>query len=198
MSLAGTELQLLSLQVGTARRVGMGERKVLTAFGKQAVAGALPVLPLGLLGDQQADLSVHGGLEKAVYAYPAEHYPFWQALRQEAGLGQIDDRLPPGSLGENLTLSGLLETGVWAGDVLRFADCELRVTLPREPCYKFNAVMGLAQASRHMAQSGFCGFYLAVQRAGSLRAGEAFELMPGRRQVSIPQLFAAKMRKHLR
>ena len=158
--------QLVSVQIGVARRTRIGERNILTAYGKQPVAQAVPVLPLGLMGDEQADLSIHGGLEKAVYAYPSEHYAFWQAARGEAGLGDIDDSLPPGSLGENLTLAGLLETGVWAGDVLKFPDCELRVTLPREPCYKFNAAMGFARASKMMAQTGFCGFYLAVKTPG--------------------------------
>ena len=190
--------QLLSIQVGVARRITIGERSILTAYGKQGVADAVPVLPLGLLGDEQVDLSVHGGLEKAIYAYPSEHYAYWQAARQNAGLGQIDDRLPHGSLGENLTLQGLLETGVWAGDVLKFPGCELRVTLPREPCYKFNAAMGFGSASKLMAQSGLCGFYLAVQSPGTLRAGDAFEVIAGRRGVSIPALFAAKLSKHLR
>ncbi len=190
--------QVLSVQVGLARRVHIGGRSLLTAFGKQAVAGDVPVMPLGLTGDEQADLSVHGGLEKAVYAYPSEHYAYWQAARQQAGLAHIDDSLPHGSLGENLTLQGLLETGVWAGDVLKFAHCELQVRLPREPCYKFNAAMGFAQASKLMAQTGFCGFYLSVLTPGTLRAGDAFELIPGRRGVSIPTLFNAKMGKHLR
>ena len=190
--------QLLSVQVGTARRIKIGERSIMSAYGKQPVAGAVPVLPLGLLGDEQADLSIHGGLEKAVYAYPSEHYAYWQAARRQAGLGDIDDSLPPGSLGENLTLEGLLETGVWAGDVLRFPGCELRVTLPREPCYKFNAAMGFGRASKLMAQTGFCGFYLAVQTPGTLRAGDSFEVIAGRRGVGIPALFAAKLAKHLR
>ena len=201
MSSAGTDPampQLLSVQIGVARRTKVGERSILTAYGTQPVAQAVPVLPLGLMGDEQADLSVHGGLEKAVYAYPSEHYAFWQAARREAGLGDIDDSLPPGSLGENLTLAGLLETGVWAGDVLKFPGCELRVTLPREPCYKFNAAMGFARASKLMAQTGFCGFYLAVKTPGVLRAGDAFEVVPGRRGVGIPALFAAKLAKHLR
>jgi MOSC domain-containing protein YiiM len=191
-------LELLSVQAGLARRIKIGERSVLTASAKQAVTGEVPVMPLGLFGDEQADLSIHGGLEKAVYAYPSEHYAFWQHERQQAGLGRIDDSLPHGSFGENLTLAGLLETSVWAGDVLRFANCELRVTLPREPCYKFNASIGFASASKLMAQSGFCGFYLAVETPGALSAGESFKLIPGRRSVSIPQLFAAKMSKHLR
>lgn len=189
---------LLSVHLGAARRVSMGGRTVLTAMGKRPVAGPVPVLPLGLLGDEQADLSIHGGLEKAVYAYPAEHYPFWQAARREQGLDQIDDSLPFGSLGENLTLQGLMESDVWAGDVLKFPHCELQVRIPREPCYKFNAAMGFSRASRLMAQSGFCGFYLSVLTAGSLSAGDTFELLPGRRSVGIPELFAAKMGKHLR
>lgn len=190
--------QLLSVQRAAARRVNIGGRPVLTAMGKQAVAGPVPVLPLGLLGDEQADLSVHGGLEKAVDAYPAEHYPFWQAARREQGLDQMDDSLPFGSLGENLTLQGLLESEVWAGDVLKFPHCELQVRIPREPCYKFNAAMGFARASRLMGQSGFCGFYLSVLTPGTLSAGDRFELLPGRRSVSIRQLFAAKLGKHLR
>ena len=189
---------LVSIQTATCRRVKMGERTVLTAFGKLPVAGDVAVMPLGLVGDEQADLSVHGGLEKAVYAYPAEHYAFWKNARVEAGVCPLEDSLPYGGLGENLTLQGLLEADVWAGDVLRFVNCELKVTLPREPCYKFNAVMGFARASKLMAQSGFCGFYLSVLTPGTLRAGETFELVRGRRSVRIAQLFAAKMSKHLR
>ena len=190
--------QILSVQLGLARRIRIGERSILSAYGKQPVTGAVPVLPLGLLGDEQADLSIHGGLEKAVYAYPSEHYAFWQDARRQAGLGDIDDSLPPGSLGENLTIAGLLETGVWAGDVLKFPGCELRVTLPREPCHKFNAAMGFGRASRLMAQTGFCGFYLAVAKPGTLQAGDSFQVIPGRRGVGIPALFAAKRAKHLR
>ncbi|MBC7608951.1 MAG: MOSC domain-containing protein [Polaromonas sp.] len=188
--------QILSIQLGTARRVKIGERQILTAFNKQQVQYEVAVTPLGLLGDEQADLSVHGGLEKAVYAYPSEHYAFWKNARLEAAVSPMDDSLPTGSLGENLTLEGLLESGVWAGDVLTFANCQLKVTLPREPCYKFNAAMGFARASKLMANSGFCGFYLSVLTPGKLRAGESFELIAGRRSVSIPQLFAAKLSKH--
>ena len=106
--------------------------------------------------------------------------------------------MPYGSLGENLTLHGLLEADVWAGDLLKFANCELKVSVPREPCYKLNAAMGFSRASKLMAQSRFCGFYLSVVTPGTLRAGETFELVRGRRSASIVQLFAAKMSKHLR
>ena len=113
-------------------------------------------------------------------------------------MSTFDESLPHGLLGENLTLAGLLETDVWAGDVLQFANCTLAVTVPREPCYKFNAAMGFAQATRLMATNGFCGFYLSVRETGSISAGESFKLIPGRRNVSIVQLFNAKMFKHLR
>lgn len=189
---------LLSVQLGTARRVKMGGRTVLTAFNKQAIPGDVAVMPLGLLGDEQADFSIHGGLEKAVYAYPSEHYGFWQKARLDAGVNLLIEGLEYGLLGENLSLRGLLETEVWAGDVLKFPHCALKVTLPREPCHKLNAAMGFSRASRLMAESGFCGFYLSVLTPGSLRAGESFEVIAGRRGVSIPQLFAAKMSKHLR
>ncbi len=190
--------RLLSVQAGSARRVRIGERTVLTAINKQAVSGDVPVMPLGLMGDEQADLSIHGGLEKAIYAYPSEHYEFWRYARHSAGVSTVDESLPHGLLGENLTLSGLLETDVWAGDVLQFANCTLAVTVPREPCHKFNAAIGFAQATRLMATHGFCGFYLSVRETGCIRAGESFKLIPGRRSVSIVQLFKAKMFKHLR
>ena len=190
--------QLLSVQTGTARRLKIGDSHVLTAFHKQSVDHPVAVSPLGLMGDEQADLSVHGGLEKAVYAYPAEHYDFWKNARREAGVSPLDDRLEPGSLGENLTLQGLLETDVWVGDVLKFRACELRVTLPREPCFKFAAAMGFSRAVRLMAQNGLCGFYLSVSLPGTLRAGETFELVPGRRSVSLTQLASARLAKHLR
>lgn len=189
---------LLSIQTAPARRVEIEGRSVLTAIHKLPVTGPVQVSAMGLSGDEQADLSVHGGLDKAVYAYPVEHYPFWQSARAQAGLMGTDDALPLGTFGENLSLQGLLETEVWVGDVLRFAACALRVTQPRQPCYKFNAVIGFSGASKVMAQSGYCGFYLALAQAGHLSAGESFELVPGPRRLSISESFQAKMFKHLR
>jgi MOSC domain-containing protein YiiM len=191
-------MQILGIQVGSARKVLIGGRAVLTAIRKTSVSGAVEVKTLGLEGDEQVDLSVHGGLEKAVYAYPSEHYGFWRQQRVNAGLAEIDDQLPFGAMGENLTLSGLLEADLWVGDVLEFAHCTLRVEQPREPCFKFNAAMGFNTAVKAMAQSGFCGFYLSVDRAGSLQAGENFALRQGPRRISIPERFNARMFKHMR
>jgi len=191
-------MQLLGIQTGTARKALIGGRSVLTAIRKTAVTGPVAVKPLGLEGDEQADLSVHGGLEKAVYAYPSEHYGFWQAQRRAAGLADIDAELPFGSMGENLSLAGLLEADVWVGDVLQFAQCALRVEQPREPCFKFNAAMGFSAAVKAMAQSGFCGFYLSVVEPGTLTVGEQFALHQGPRRISINERFNAKMFKHMR
>lgn len=189
---------LQSIQLGKAAALQIQGRSIQSAIRKQPVAGDVQVRPLGLHGDEQVDLSVHGGLDKAVYAYPLEHYPFWQQERLAAGLASASEVLPPGFMGENLSLRGLLEADVWVGDLLRFPRCVLRVTQPREPCYKFNAVMGFAQASKRMAQSGYCGFYLAVEEGGTVCAGESFTLEPGARSYSIAQRFAVKMNKHLR
>jgi MOSC domain-containing protein YiiM len=134
-------------------------------------------------------------LTKAVYAYPTEHYSFWQTVRAQAKAAAWDQPLQPGALGENLSLEGLLESEVCIGDLLRFADCELAVSEPRFPCFKFNAAMGFNQAAKLMGQNAWCGFYLAVRTPGTMRPGESFELVPGPREVGIQELFRAKMRK---
>lgn len=192
--------RLLSINVAQATHVEIQGRRILTAIGKQPVStqacpARIEVKPLGLAGDEQADPSVHGGLSKAVYAYPIEHYGFWQTVRAQAGLQAWGEALPAGSLGENLTLSGLLEADAHIGDVLRFPDCTLAISEPRRPCFKLEAKLGFKHAIKMMAQSGFCGFYLAVRTPGTLAAGESYELIPGPREVSIRDLFRAKMQK---
>lgn len=185
-------MKLLSLNVSLARAVQIKGRSLMTGIGKRAVDGPVNVGALGLDGDEQADLSVHGGLSKAVYAYPSEHYPFWQTVRAQARVSLWDEPLPPGMMGENLTLEGLLEKDVCVGDVLRFPDCELAVSEPRFPCFKFNAAMGFEQASKLMFANGWCGFYLSVRVAGTLRAGERFDVIPGPREVGIVELFRSR------
>lgn len=184
---------IVSVNVSRARPLRINGRDVLSGIGKRAVEGDVAVRPLGLEGDEQADPSVHGGLAKAVYAYPSEHYAFWRTVRAQAQVSLWDEELPPGFLGENLTLSGLQESQVWIGDVLRFPRCELAVSEPRFPCFKFTAVMGFPHAGKMMAQSAWCGFYLAVRSPGSLRAGEAFDVVPGPREVGIVELFRSRL-----
>lgn len=141
------------------------------------------------------DTSVHGGLSKAVYAYPHEHYTFWQTVRAQAQAQSWGEALPHGMLGENLTLTGLLEGDVYVGDVLQFPDCALAISEPRRPCYKFQAIMGFKHAVKMMAQSGYCGFYLAVRQPGTIAAGESYDVIPGAREVSIAELFKARMHR---
>ena len=183
------------LHVNTARagvRVIDG-RDVLTAIGKRPVNGPVGVQALGLASDEQADLTVHGGLSKAVYAYPSEHLPFWQTVRAQAGVAGWNDAVPPGLMGENLSIAGLLEVDAFIGDVLRFPHCELAVSEPRFPCFKFNAAMGFKHAAKLMAANAWCGFYLAVRTPGTLAAGDAFEVVPGPREVGITELFRARV-----
>jgi MOSC domain-containing protein YiiM len=191
-------LRVLSLNLGRCERLRIGERSVLSGIGKRPVDGPVTVARLGLEGDEQADLSVHGGLDKAVYAYPAAHYAFWHAARRERKVSLFDETLPPGFMGENLTVEGLLEHEVYVGDRLHFPDCVLRVTAPREPCYKFNAVMGFVQAGRTMALAGNCGYYLAVDQPGTIAAGQEAWLQAGQRGLSIAQAIAGKWAKHAR
>jgi MOSC domain-containing protein YiiM len=193
-----TPLQLHSINLGRAQPLLAGGRKVLSGIGKRAVVGPVAVGRTGLAGDEVADLSVHGGLDKAVYAYPQEHYAFWQAARREHGVSLFDEALPAGFMGENLTVTGLLEHDVYVGDVLQFADCTLRVAAPREPCFKFNAVMGFALAAKLMVTEQRCGWYMSVDRPGTLTAGEAFTLLPGRRSLSIADAIDGMRAKHLR
>ena len=180
------QLQLLGIQVGAVQSLKVGDQRVMSGFRKHAARGPVAVNALGLAGDEQADLTVHGGIAKAVYAYPVEHYAFWREHRRALGLSTD---LPYGSLGENLTLRGVLEASLYVGDELRFPDCVLRVTQPRGPCYKLNAAMDDSTAVRAMAQSGCSGFYLAVDVPGSVTAGQPFEVIAGPRGTPLMTLF---------
>ena len=141
---------------------------------------------LGFDGDEQVDRTVHGGRDKAVYAYPVEHYPVWRTMRAQGA--KIDEPLPHGFIGENLTIEGLTETRVWIGDVLVLEPAEasdeppvrLRVDGPRRPCFKFNVRMGFNHASKMMEQSGYCGFYLEVLQTGTVAAGDRIRVDAGR------------------
>jgi MOSC domain-containing protein YiiM len=167
-----------------------GERElVASAIDKRAVsrledARVVPVAAMGIEGDEQADRTVHGGLDQAVYVYPHEHYAFWRTVRSQA---KVDGALEPGAMGENLLVEGLLEPAVFVGDRLVIGEVELRVERPRSPCFKFNARMGFGQAVKLMVQSGYTGFYCSVVRQGRLAAGDSILVRPGERVASIDQ-----------
>jgi MOSC domain-containing protein YiiM len=189
-------MKVLQVCAGRAQQVTIGARRVLTAIGKRPL-GDTPVAvgPLGLASDEQADPSVHGGPSKALYAYPSEHHAFWRTVRAQARVALWDAAVPPGLFGENLLLQGLTEEQLWIGDRLQLPGCVLAVSEPRYPCFKFNASMGFAQASRLMVQSGYSGAYLAVLEPGHVRAGDTIELVAGPREVSLRELFRARSRR---
>lgn len=151
---------------------------VLTSIFKSPVPGTVHVGKLNLEGDQQSDLSVHGGPDKAIYVYPTEHYPYW---KQELTTAELLD----GSFGENLTTEGLLENEVFIGDQLRIGSAEFRVTQPRMPCFKLGIRFGRPDIIKRFLNSRRTGFYLAVTREGELAPGDAIERI-GREAHHVP------------
>ena len=143
----------------------------------------IEITRLGVAGDEQADLSVHGGIEKAIYVYPIEHYAFWNDLLSRETKKPVD--LALGAFGENFTIEGLVETEIFIGDQMQIGDLQFTVVKLREPCFKFNAKMGYKGAAKAMLQSGFSGWYLRVNQTGTLAAGAAIQVLPGQRLTSI-------------
>jgi MOSC domain-containing protein YiiM len=158
-------LTLISVQVGVPRTVTRDGQDVSTGIFKSPVEKRLRMRHLNLEGDQQADLTVHGGQNKAVYAYPSEHYPYWKKE-----LPGVD--LPWGAFGENLTTSGLLESAVCIGDRFTIGAAEVVVTQPRLPCYKLNLKFDRDDMVKRFLASHYSGFYLRVLREGEIGAGD--------------------------
>jgi MOSC domain-containing protein YiiM len=160
---------LISIQVGMPRSVPQGGQEVSTGIFKLPVTNRLPLRSLNLDGDQQADLTVHGGRDKAVYAYPSEHYPFWKKE-----LPGVD--LPWGAFGENFTTEGLLESNVCLGDRFTIGTAEVVVTQPRNPCFKLNLKFGRDDMVTRFLASHRSGFYLRVLREGEVGAGDEIKI----------------------
>jgi MOSC domain-containing protein YiiM len=185
-------VKIVQVSVGVGRQTTIKGRQVMTGIYKQPVTGPVGLSKTGLQGDEQADLSRHGGLSKAVYAYPQEHLALWRTLRAQARVSLWDEAVPAGLMGENLLIEGLLEADMWIGDRLLLPHCVLAISEPRFPCFKFIAAMGFEQAAKMMVQSGTCGSYLAVVEPGTLQAGDAFTVQAGPREVSIAELFRSR------
>ncbi|MBU3592662.1 MOSC domain-containing protein [Polynucleobacter sp. 71A-WALBACH] len=161
---------------------------VASAIDKKSISNLASPTPieitrLGVAGDEQADLSVHGGIEKAIYVYPIEHYDFWNSLLTRETKKSVE--LPLGAFGENFTIEGLLETEIFIGDQMQIGDLQFTVVKLREPCFKFNAKMGYKGAAKAMLQSGFSGWYLRVNHTGLVTAGAEIKVIPGQRLTSI-------------
>jgi MOSC domain-containing protein YiiM len=162
-------MRVTAVSVGLPREVKWRGRTVLTSIFKKPVAGRVRVERLNLAGDRQSDLTVHGGAEKAVYVYPAEHYGFW---REKLGIAE----LPWGAFGENLTTEGLDEASVQIGDRLKIGTASFTVTQPRMPCYKLALRFDRLEMVKWLLESGRTGFYLSVAQEGELGAGDAIAL----------------------
>lgn len=161
-------MKVLSVNVGKPQVVLWNGKPVLTGIFKEPVTGATRLRNLNFDGDRQADLTVHGGVTKAAYAYPSEHYDYWR--------GEFPDmELPWGMFGENLTVEGLDEGSLHVGDRLRAGTAELIVTEPRMPCFKLGVRFGRMDIVKRFLDSRRSGFYLAVAREGEVAAGDAIE-----------------------
>jgi MOSC domain-containing protein YiiM len=162
-------MRVISLNVGLPREIEVEGGSVLTSIYKDPVDRRLRVTTLNFEGDEQSDLTVHGGVDKAVYAYPSEHYEGWRRELPEV-------EFPRAVFGENLTTEGLLED-VRIGDRFRIGTAEFVVTQPRLPCYKLGIRFGRMDILKRMLKNGRTGFYFAVTTEGEVGAGDAIELI---------------------
>ena len=163
-------MKVVSVNAGLPREVMWHGRTVTTGIYKQAVEGRVALRKLNLDGDRQADLSVHGGKDKAVYCYPIAHYDYWKK--------ELSGReLPMGMFGENFTTDGLLEDSVHLGDKFSVGSAEVVVTQPRLPCYKLGVRFQSDDMVRRFLASGRTGFYLAVTREGEVGAGDEIQVI---------------------
>lgn len=165
-------MKLLSVNVGLPRLLSSQGETFKTGIFKKPVSGRVMVRWTNLDGDRQADLTVHGGPDKAVYAYPSEHYEFWKKKLPRHDFSW-------GALGENLTTEGLLETAVSVGDRYRVGSAVMKVTTPRLPCFKLAAKFEPDDIIDDFIRSGFSGFYFAVVEEGEVGAGDELYFLGG-------------------
>jgi MOSC domain-containing protein YiiM len=175
-------MRLVSVNVALPREIVWRDRTITTGIFKEPVEGRVRLRTLNLEGDRQADLTVHGGADKAVYAYPLEHYDYWR--RELPGM-----ELPFGMFGENFTIEGLQEAETHIGDRFRIGTAELVATQPRLPCYKLGAKFQDDDMVKRFLRSGRTGFYFSVAREGEVGAGDEIERVArGEDGLTIPEI----------
>jgi MOSC domain-containing protein YiiM len=176
-------MKLLSVNVGLPRLLAWQGNTFKTGIFKKPVPGRIMLRTTNLDGDRQADLSVHGGPNKAVYGYPSEHYEYWR--------GELSQhQLEWGALGENFTTEGLLETQVSVGDRYRVGSAVIKVRTPRLPCFKLAAKFQRDDVIERFLHSGHSGYYFSVVEEGEVGAGDEFEFLGGE---APPNLTIAEM-----
>ncbi|NIQ04020.1 MAG: MOSC domain-containing protein [Nitrospinaceae bacterium] len=157
-------ISLVSVNVGAPREVSLENgRKLLTAFLREPVDRKIFLDYTGLEGDQVADPVNHGGRDKAVCAYPSDHFPYWE--------GALSRQMEPGAFGENLTLQGLTEDRVHVGDIFRVGEAEIQCSQPRQPCHKITKIYGFPKMAGKIQEQGYSGFYFRVLKQGWMQAG---------------------------
>jgi len=177
-------VRLISLNTGGPRQVKTHRETVRTSIWKSPREGRLHVATLNIDGDEQSDLTVHGGTYKAVYCYPSEHYAYWR--EQLPGMD-----LPWGVFGENLTTEGLLETGVCIGDRMQIGTAEFQVTQPRSPCFKLGIRFGRDDMIKRFLASRRSGFYVSVLREGDIARGDGIRIVErAAGSMSVSDIFA--------
>jgi MOSC domain-containing protein YiiM len=177
-------VKVLSVNVGLPEEILWQDKTVRTGIFKKPVTCTVSVRRHNLEGDGQADLSVHGGTDKAVYAYPSEHYPFWESEFPEVAISW-------GMFGENLTTIGLSEEAVRIGDRFLVGSAELIVTQPRMPCFKLGLRFGRKEVVKRFLTSEKSGWYLSVATEGSVCAGDHMELIEREENtVSVKEILA--------
>jgi MOSC domain-containing protein YiiM len=165
--------RITEVRIGTVAPLpgaGRGGCGIMTAFRKSPVTGAVAVGATGLAGDQQGNLKVHGGPDKAVYGYPLSGYAGWAAEFPALAMG-------PGAMGENLVIAGVDEASLHIGDIIRAGSATLQIAQIREPCSTFAAIHGTARIVRAMVRSGRCGWYYRVLEPGAIAAGDRHQVI---------------------
>jgi MOSC domain-containing protein YiiM len=185
MTTSPPDAKLLTIQVARPVPVQHMDREVRTGIFKRPVEGPVMVRTLNIDGDEQGDLTVHGGVDKAVYCYASEHYPAWQE--------ELGREWPFGTFGENLTVSGLFEDQLHVGDVLEVGDAVLQVVQPRFPCYKLGIKIGDQRFVKRFQESGRSGFYCRVLQEGNIEPGQPIKLTQrDETQPTIADMLAAR------
>jgi len=181
-------MRVLSVNVAMPRDVPWHGETVSTAIFKQPVTGKVPLRRLNLDGDAQADLTVHGGPDKAVYAYASEHYAGWQA--------KLGRNLPPAAFGENLTTEGFFEDRVHVGDEFRVGTARLVVTQPRMPCYKLGIRFGDPGMVKAFLKARLPGIYFAVVTEGVVGPGDSIEpVHTDQRLITVSDMLALMLNR---
>jgi MOSC domain-containing protein YiiM len=160
-------MNIISLNIGEPKTVVFNGKEVETGFYKGAVQGQLYLSTLKFQGDGQSDLVHHGGVDKAVCVYPHEHYPYWEK--------QMKRTLSTAAFGENLTVTGMLESEVHIGDIFKIGEAVVQLSQPRQPCYKIAGRHDVKDLTLRVQTTGFTGYYFRVLEEGTVAPSSLIE-----------------------